>query len=208
MCTMKLCLDQFQFTADRPRLFEIQGRDDQASSWEDAIKKNINPKVQFVVFILPGQKGKGKCYSEIKKLLIKSIPVPSQVVLASTINKGKNLRSICNKILIQMNSKMGGIPWSISELPFFDKPTMVCGIDTFSQRGQKSIIALVASVNKDANRYFSRVKEMSGEFGDQLTGMFTDAIEAFAKACGGHYPQRIIIYRNGVGEGQKQALIE
>ena len=42
---------------------------------------------------------------------------------------------------------------------------------------------------------------MNGDFGDQLTSMFSDAIEAFAKACGGHYPKRIIIYRNGVGEG-------
>jgi aubergine-like protein len=156
-----------------------------------------------VVFILPGQKMKGKCYSEIKRLLIKEIPVPSQVVLASTISKGKNLRSIATKILISMNAKMGGIPWSISDLPFFDRPTMICGLDTFSQRGKKTVMALVASVNKDANRYFSRVKEIEGEFGDQLQSMFTDAFEAFSKACSGHYPQRIIIYRNGVGEGQK-----
>lgn len=102
----------------------------------------------FIVFILPGQKGKGTCYSEIKSLLISKIPVPSQVVLGSTISRGKNLRSICTKILIQMNAKLGGIPWSIDKLPFDDQPTMIVGIDTFKQRGQKTILALVASVNK------------------------------------------------------------
>lgn len=81
-------------------MFEIKGRDNEFSSWEKTIKEKINPKVQFVVFILPGAKKQGVCYSDIKKLLISSIPVPSQVVLSSTIARGKNLRSICNKILI------------------------------------------------------------------------------------------------------------
>ena len=95
------------------------------------INDKINSSVTFIVFILPGQKGKGTCYSEIKAKLIESVPVPSQVVLGSTISRGKNLRSICTKILIQMNAKLGGIPWSIDTLPFDDKPTMICGIDTF-----------------------------------------------------------------------------
>ena len=47
-----------------------------------------------------------------------------------------------------MNAKLGGIPWSIDKLPFDDKPTMIVGIDTFQQRGKKTILALVASVNK------------------------------------------------------------
>jgi hypothetical protein len=31
-----------------------------------------------------------------------------------------------------MNAKLGGVPWSVSNLPFLDGPTMVVGIDTFS----------------------------------------------------------------------------
>ena len=40
--------------------------------------------------------------------------------------------------------------------------------------------------------------------------MFTDAFDAFYKFSGGakRYPERIIIYREGVGEGQAQALID
>ena len=84
----------------------------------------------MIVFILPGQKKAGKCYKEIKEFLFKEIPVPAQVVLASTISKGKNLRSICNKILIQMNAKLGGIPWSVTNMPFTDKPTQLIAYDT------------------------------------------------------------------------------
>lgn len=58
------------------------------------------------------------------------------------------------------------------------------------------------------NRYFSGVRETEGEYGDQLQPMFEKAFNAFAKSCVGHFPQRVIVYRNGVGDGQKQALLE
>lgn len=161
-----------------------------------------------MVFILPGQKKQGKCYGDIKKLLIKEMPVPSQVVLASTISRGKNLRSIVTKILIQMNAKMGGIPWSIKEtMPFYDRPTMVVGYDVCHTRGKKSMLALCATVNNKANRYFSRVTEQAAEISDRLQQVFVDALEAFKKA-NNIYPQRIIIYRDGVGEGQKETLFQ
>lgn len=38
--------------------------------------------------------------------------------------------------------------------------------------------------------------------------MFCDAFNAFAKSCGGHFPIRVVVYRNGVGDGQKQTLLE
>jgi hypothetical protein len=30
------------------------------------------------------------------------------------------LRSIISKVLIQMNAKLGGIPWAVDKLPFMD----------------------------------------------------------------------------------------
>lgn len=67
-----------------------------------------------------------------------------------------------------MNSKLGGIPWSISSLPFLDGPTMIVGLDTCNQRGKKTIMAMVATMNNTGNQYFSRVKEQEGAFGDCL----------------------------------------
>ena len=97
-------------------MFELEGRDDDVKAWHRLIRKYINEKVKMIVFILPGQKGKGKCYTDIKKLVYTSIPVTSQVVLSIVIHQGKNLRSIINKVLIQMNAKMGGVPWSLENL--------------------------------------------------------------------------------------------
>ena len=54
---------------------------------------------------------------------------------------------------------MGGVPWSVSDLPFFNAPAMIIGYDVFSKRGQKNVLGLCATVNHKGNRYFSRVKE-------------------------------------------------
>lgn len=64
--------------------------------------------MQAIIFVLPGQKGKAPMYDPIKRLIFEQVPVASQVVLANTIGRGKNLRSIVNKILIQINAKVGG----------------------------------------------------------------------------------------------------
>lgn len=111
----------------------------------------------MVVLIIPGQKGKSSLYDDIKRFLLSGYPIPSQVVLANTISKGKNLRSIVCKILIQMCAKLGGIPWAVDALPFMDKPTMICGLDVFhaTNLGKKSVMALSASVNNSATIYWS-----------------------------------------------------
>jgi hypothetical protein len=49
---------------------------------------------------MPGAKGKNTLYDDVKRFLLTEFAVPSQVVLFNTIAKGKNLRSIVNKILI------------------------------------------------------------------------------------------------------------
>ena len=85
----------------------------------------------MVVLLLPGTKARCPLYNDVKRFLLTEYPIPSQVVLTSTIQRGKNLRSIVSKILIQMNAKVGGIPWAVDKLPFMTEPTMVCGMDVF-----------------------------------------------------------------------------
>ena len=117
-------------------------------SWKNELKKILNPSVTAIVCILDGQKGKAPIYDSLKKLLTTEMPVPSQVVLAQTISKGRNLRSICNKILIQINAKIGGQPWSIRSVPYFDLPSMIIGYDIHHKKGQKSLLAVCASINQ------------------------------------------------------------
>lgn len=131
-------------------------------------------------------------------------------MLCNTISRGKNLRSIINKVLIQINAKIGGIPWTVDNLPLMDKPTMICGMDVFHSTalGKKSVLALTASVNQSATKYWSTnviQNELGQEAAHSLCQGMNKACEAFKKA-NGRYPERIIFYRDGVGEGQVQGI--
>jgi aubergine-like protein len=151
-------------------------------------------------------------YDDVKRFLLTDFPIPSQVVLTSTIQKGKNLRSIVNKILIQINAKIGGIPWAVDNLPLMSKPTMICGMDVFhsTSLGKKSVLALTASVNPSATKYWS-TNVIQGELGEEashsLRAGMNKALECFKKS-NGIYPQRIIFYRDGVGEGQVMGICQ
>lgn len=88
-----------------------------------------------------------------------------------------------------------------------DKPTMICGMDVFHSTtlGKKSVLALTASINNSATKYFSSCViqgDAGAEAATSLLAGMVKALEAFKKANGGTYPARLIFYRDGVGEGQ------
>ena len=101
------------------------------------------------------------------------------MVIGKTISGGRNVRSICNKILIQINSKVGGIPYNVDDLPFVDKPTMVVGMSkTKFQSG--SIVTISASCNKFFSKFIHKKTHSSG--GDanlQIQPMFESAFADF-----------------------------
>lgn len=179
-------------------------------AWIKALQEQLNEGVQMVVLLLPGSKGRCNLYDDVKKFLLTEFPIPSQVVLTSTIQRGKNLRSIISKVLIQMNAKLGGVPWCVDNLPFMKEPTMICGMDVFHSTalGKKSVLALTASMNQSATTYWSTsvIQDEIGQEGSTnlQTGM-QSAIEAF-KRNNGAPPSNIIFYRDGVGEGQVQGI--
>ena len=91
-------------------------------------------------------------------MLLQEMPVVSQVILTNTLSRGKNIRSIVSKILIQICAKIGGIPWTIDQMPLLEKPTMICGIDVYHQTAleKKSVIGFCCSIYKTATKYWSK----------------------------------------------------
>lgn len=144
-------------------------------------------------------------YDEIKKLLLEEIPVVSQVVLVGTIRSGKNVRSIVSKILIQICAKIGGVPWTINEMPLLERPAMVCGLDVYhaTHLGRKSVLGFCASFNNSATKYWSKsiVQDVGVEVSHHLQSLIDKAVRRFQKVTN-HFPERIFIFRDGVGESQ------
>ncbi|KAA0188187.1 hypothetical protein HAZT_HAZT000406 [Hyalella azteca] len=154
-------------------------------------------------------------YGMLKKKLACSIGVLSQAsiiyrvasniafVLASNVNPAKKgLMSIATKIAIQMNAKLGGEPWQVKQPA---KTTMVIGYDVYHDTvtASKSYGAVVSSVNPQLTNYYGQVTEHNNK--EELSNNFAVCIQKAVKAyhernkC---HPRNVVVYRDGVGEGQ------
>lgn len=132
------------------------------------------------------------------------MPCPSQCINAKTLkNEAKN-RSIVQKILLQMNCKLGGALWGIN-VPL--KNTMIVGIDTYhgSTDGKTgtAVGGLVASINSSFTRYFSKpnLQGKKEELVSGITSCLVEALQVYKDHNNSTLPERIIIYRDGVGDG-------
>ncbi|KAG8455995.1 hypothetical protein GDO86_001978 [Hymenochirus boettgeri] len=179
--------------------------DDSTDAYIKALQHKVTREVEMVVCLLSSNR-KDK-YDAIKKYLCVDCPVPSQCVIAKTLSKPQTVASVATKILLQMNCKMGGELWSI-EIPL--KELMIVGIDCYHDTlsGRRSIGAFVASLNQGMTRWYSRcvLQDQKQEIVDGLKFCMHAALKAWYN-CNKTLPSRIIIYRDGVGDGQLNALV-
>jgi aubergine-like protein len=87
---------------------------------------------------------------------------------------------------VQICAKLGGIPWTISEMPFQNIPTMVFGIDLLTKitgKNRRQILAMVGTVNKSFSKYWSTCKCISE--GEKLLNVLPqcmiEALDSFNK---------------------------
>uniref|UniRef100_A0A8C5WGW9 Piwi-like protein 2 n=1 Tax=Leptobrachium leishanense TaxID=445787 RepID=A0A8C5WGW9_9ANUR len=157
-------------------------------------------KVQMLVCIISGNRD--DLYGIIKKLCCVQTPVPSQVINTRTISNPQKLRSIVQKILLQINAKLGGELWSV-DIPL--KHLMVIGMDVYHDpsRGMRSVLGFVASINYNQSQWYSRVvfQLPHQEIMDSLKLCLVAALQKFYEV-NHHLPEKIVVYRDGVSDGQ------
>lgn len=169
-------------------------------------QQKLTPQVSLCIWILPGRKNAGTNYENIKRHLINFLPVPSQMILASTIQGGKNLRSIISKLLIQIGAKVGSVPWAMSDLPFVDKPTMIVGLDAYKKMSLKcEVLSMVATINRTFSTYWSNSQFSNPNYGMDkfIVANLQKAVDKF-KTDNGVAPQQIVIMRDGVAAGDRK----
>merc|ERR1719334_1772844 len=106
-----------------------------------------------------------------------------------------------------MNAKMGGKVWAV-EVPL--KKLMVVGFDSHhdsSSKGQ-SVGGFVASMNRTLTRYYSRPTRQHShmELADGLKTCMMAALKEWKDKNDNQFPEKIIFYRDGVGDGQLEAV--
>nr|XP_038022885.1 piwi-like protein 2 isoform X2 [Anas platyrhynchos] len=131
----------------------------------------------------------------------------SEVInVQSLTGQSSKLRSIVQKVLLQINCKLGGELWGI-DVPL--KQLMVIGMDVSHGRGTRSVIGFVASVNQVLTKWYSRVvfQMPQQEIADSLRLCLADALQCFHEMnhC---LPKKIVVYRDGVSDGQLDTVVK
>ena len=107
-----------------------------------------------------------------------------------------------------MNVKLGGELWRL-QIPI--KKLMIVGIDVYHkiEKKYKSIAGFVSSLNNDQTRWYSKVcfQMVGQELADTLKLAFMQSLKKYQEVnnC---LPDKIIIFRDGVSEGQLSMVSE
>jgi len=180
---------------------------DRTETYLQVVRREICSSLQLVVVIFPTSRDDR--YAALKKLCCCENPVPSQVINARTISQQQKLRSVTQKIALQINCKLGGELWAL-EIPL--KNIMVIGVDVYhdSAQGKKrSITGFVASTNQHLTRWYSRVA-IQGPMQEIVDGLKM-CLQASLKKyheVNRTLPDRILVFRDGVGDGQMSTVAE
>jgi len=144
----------------------------------------------------------------------------TQCVQAKNVNKTspQTLSNLCLKI----NVKLGGVNSIL--LPsirpkVFNEPVIFLGADVThppavsnlsGDNKKPSIAAVVGSQDAHPSRYAAtvRVQQHRQEIIHELCAMVKEHLVMFYKSTGGYKPHRIIMYRDGVSEGQFMPVLQ
>ena len=181
---------------------------DRTPEYVRELEKLCQGDPQMLVVVVPNDNA--ETYSAIKKILSVKRAVLSQVLLSRTVGMDPSkVKSVATKVAIQMNAKMGNAPWKV---PIPLKGLMVIGFDVChdTRDRSKSFAAFIASMDQTTSDvYYSAAsahrngEELCNQFGQ----MTMNAVKCYHEIHG-KLPDRILVYRDGVGDGQLQFVID
>jgi len=165
------------------------------------------------------------------KLAADTLGLPTQCIKFATLEK--NPRGVYSNLMIKINAKLGGTnhtlksrlePKDVSAAAarvfqsppaslgwIFDKPCMLVGIDVSHPEpgaDRASMAAVVGSVDRSATKYVAHISAQNSrqEMVADLTTAMGCLLSSF-KQRNKALPETIVVYRDGVSEGQYAAVL-
>lgn len=211
---MKEVSNGLRFEISEPKKIELS--DDRATTYARELTEvcKKDPKLVMIVF-MGNPQSNGERYATVKKITCVQNAVPTQCIVSKTMQPKKGnmagVKSIATKVILQINCKLGGAPWMVA-MPM--SGVMICGFDvshnTAAARNAQSYGAFVSTMDlKTSNKFFSSIAPHNSgeECASNIRIHMQKAIYAF-KDEHGSLPARIIFYRDGVGDGQINMIVE
>jgi len=214
--TMQKASNAFGFKVTEPKWVEMPNNS-KIKDWINKAEKYFPEdeegefEYDFAVFLIG--KNDDNLYAALKKHSICRNGYISQVVKVRSIRNDKTAMSICSKILLQINAKLGGISYKIDlDKEIKDSKLMIVGVDSSHIKGMRTGVAMVATKNESFTDFFNKEEIIKEENKAQLkfcvSSFIEEAVEEFKKQKinKSEYPKGIVIYRQGVSLQQKEYL--
>ncbi|EIN14516.1 argonaute-like protein [Punctularia strigosozonata HHB-11173 SS5] len=188
-------------------------RDAAIRAIRDAIKSTPSkPKFLFVIL----SNSDKHVYSGLKHLCDSYLDLPTVCVISSKFRKEKGQLQYFANVALKVNMKLGGVNHMLDQgsMAWLKKePTMLVGMDVThpgfgTVKGTPSVAAVVASIDDKFGQYPGslRIQESKKEMISDLSAMMVERLNTF-KAKSGRLPTRILVYRDGVSEGQFMQVV-
>lgn len=199
---------------DRPIAIDIYGRN---VTTDKALLNAKNSGAEFAIIIL-NRNDHFHTYDEVKFLADFKHGLVTQCMEDKTLQRIND--QITTNVCLKINVKLGGINHILLHRPqVFSKPVIVIGADAIHWPrgyGYPSIVAVVGSLNPTASRYAltcdlqknDKQSKMSQEIIKDMNKIAGEILEIFCKTNQNIPPHKIIVYRDGVSEGQFQHALE
>ncbi|KAG6856712.1 hypothetical protein H0H87_001501 [Tephrocybe sp. NHM501043] len=201
---------------DLPRKDRADPTRAQAITEIRATLRSLKAKPTLVLVLLSN--GDKHVYSGIKHLCDSYLDLATVCVHSSKIRKEKGQLQYFANVALKVNMKLGGVNHALDPANMawlMQMPTMLIGIDVThpgpgSVKGTPSIAAVVASVDTSFAQYPAslEIQETKKEMVTNLAKMVWERLTLFQKKNKGVLPQRVLVYRDGVSEGQFAIVVD
>ncbi|KAI1100596.1 Piwi-domain-containing protein [Jackrogersella minutella] len=173
---------------------------------------------QFIFVVLPGNKTDTTIYNAVKYLGDVEFGCPTVCVLRKNIIKSQP--QYFANVALKVNLKMGGANHKLGNDVRIvkDGKTMVVGYDVThptnvsgSTKGLPSLVGMVSSVDQDLAQWPAASWSQAGKLemlDANLEAQFAGRLTLWRSRNKGQLPQNIIIYRDGVSEGQFDQVLD
>ncbi|KAI9461396.1 Piwi-domain-containing protein [Russula earlei] len=171
--------------------------------------------ISFVLCLL--QKKDDYIYPGIKRLCAVKFGIRSQCLLLEKALNEKKQDQYLSNVALKVNTKLGGINHRLGgdALGWLTKePTILVGMDVThpgpaSVPGTPSIAGVVASVDRDFVQFPAslRLQKSKQEGIADLSEMIIERLQAFRRRSN-ILPKRMMVFRDGVSEGQYDKVIK
>jgi hypothetical protein len=183
----------------------MENNSDYYEDWTGTVNDYMKKfKYQFVLFFLDRN---DFLYKDLKKHSLSEKGYVSQVVKTNSIRK--NIMSVCSKILIQLNNKLGGETYRVDFSEIISKLNiMAVGVNSSHIKGKRTGVAMTATINNIFTEMYNFEEIIEEENKEQLqycvAKFLKEAVKVFIKNVGSI--DGIVIYRQGVSLQQKFLL--